>query len=89
MKLAPPGNRDGVTPARVALALFLCALIPLLAYAAAPAWWSQRGVLNDNVAPDDYAAANQGQLKNIANAAVAEMDANLPGGAGERLHQII
>ena len=61
---------------------------PLLLYAA-PAWWSQRNVLVQNALADDYAAVNQGQLKNIAQAAVAEMDAKLPGGAGAELHSLI
>ncbi|MFL6519216.1 MAG: hypothetical protein ACJ8NS_03270 [Chthoniobacterales bacterium] len=38
---------------------------------------------------DDYAPANHGQLKNIAKAAVAEMDVKLPGGAGDELHNLV
>ena len=59
------------------------------AVAAAPGWWSQRGVLISTAAPDDYALANQGQLKNIAKAAVDEFDAHLPGGAGNTLHNLV
>jgi hypothetical protein len=46
-------------------------------------------VLIEQGVADDYAPANQGQLKNIAKAAVTEMDAKLSGGAGETLHQLI
>jgi hypothetical protein len=63
--------------------------IPFLVIGAAPNWWSQRGVLNPNASPDDYALANQGQLKNIATAAVAEFDEHLPGGAGDTLHSLV
>jgi probable HAF family extracellular repeat protein len=42
-----------------------------------------------NAMPNDFAPANQGQLKNIAKAAAAEMDAHLPGGAGEIVHALI
>jgi hypothetical protein len=66
----------------------MAGLLPLLSFAAAPAWWAQRGVTVTN-APDDYAPANQGQLKNIAKAAVAEMDAKLSGGAGNELHNLV
>ena len=63
--------------------------IPLVLLGNAPSWWSQRGALVENAIPDDYAPANQGQLKNIAKAAAAEMDARLPGGAGEPVHHMI
>jgi hypothetical protein len=47
--------------------------------------------LNTNAA-SDYAIVNQGQLKNLVVAAVAEMDANLPSsngtGAGATLHSL-
>lgn len=88
MKPAAPDNCDGVTRLRALLALFLCASLPFLAFAAAPAWWAERGVTVPNASADDYAPANQGQLKNIAKAAVAEMDAKLPGGAGQALHEL-
>ena len=88
MKLAPPDDRDGLTPPRVLVALCLCAVLPLLAYAAVPAWWSGRGVTIAGATPDDYAPVNQGQLKNIAVTAIAELDAKLPGGAGDALHAL-
>jgi probable HAF family extracellular repeat protein len=73
---------------RGGLVFIALALIPFLVIAAAPTWWTQRGVLVSNAASDDYALANQGQLKNFANAAVAEFDAHLPGGAGDTLHAL-
>jgi len=52
--------------------------------AAAPAWWVARGAVASGGAgsANDYAAVNQGQLKNFAGAASKEMEAMLPGGAG-------
>jgi hypothetical protein len=89
MKLVPPCNRRGISAIYLAFSLLATAVIPLLVFASAPSWWSQRGVLIQNGTPDDYAPANQGQLKNIAKASVAEMDANLEGGAGNDLHNLI
>ncbi|MEI9897066.1 MAG: hypothetical protein WDN28_25190 [Chthoniobacter sp.] len=40
-------------------------------------------------AADDYAAANLGQLKQIARAAATEMNAHLPGGAGLNVNNLI
>jgi hypothetical protein len=57
--------------------------------AAAPTWWSQRSVLVSDKPPDDYALANQGQLKNFTKAGVAELDNHLPGGSADPLHSLI
>ena len=73
--------------------------------AAYPAWWFERDVIprldpNNPAEPDyltagiyapadDYAAANQGQLKNIATKAAAEMNARLPGGAGSSINTMV
>lgn len=89
MKASSADNCNGVSPLRVLLALVIAGLLPLFAFAAAPAWWAQRGVTVANASADDYAPANQGQLKNIAKAAVAEMDAKLSGGAGQQLHNLV
>jgi hypothetical protein len=88
LKPAVSHNRNGVISLRLLFPL-LCGFLPLLTLAAPPAWWVQRGVTSANVPADDYAPANQGQLKNIAQAAMAEMDANLPGGAGQSVHDLI
>jgi hypothetical protein len=62
---------------RVGLGCVLAALvlIPVLLWADAPAWWAERGVLKPGATPDDYAAVNQGQVKNIAKQAYEEMKA--------------
>lgn len=89
MKFPSGDNRSALSVRRLTLALVMVALVPLLLYGSAPSWWSQRGVLVEDELPDDYAPVNQGQLKNIAKAAVAEMDARLTGGAGDPLHTLI
>ena len=54
-----------------------------------PAWWASHGVTNGNP-PNDFAAANQGQAKNMAVSAVNELDNHLAqfGGAGPQLDQL-
>jgi len=68
-----------------------------------PSWWFQRDVVprvdsnnatplwanQDYHAPDDFAAANLGQLKQIATAAYDEFNVNLPGQAGPALDTLI
>lgn len=54
-----------------------------------PTWWQSRGVTTPNPVPDDHAAINQGQLKNLARATFDEMQATLPGGAGTTLSILI
>jgi Regulator of chromosome condensation (RCC1) repeat/Alpha/beta hydrolase of unknown function (DUF900) len=61
----------------------------LVIRASAPSWWSTRGVLVQDTIPDDYAPANQGQVKNIARAAAEEMEARLSGGAGNDIRALI
>ena len=78
MKLVPPDQRQAISALRLALTLVVMALVPVLLYAA-PIWWSQHNVLIHDAAPDDYAPANHGQLKNIAKAAVAEILAQFRG----------
>lgn len=65
-----------------------CLLVPWWLRAAAPDWWETRGVVSASPA-NDYAAVNQGQVKNLAKAAAAELDAHLPGGAGTAIHQLL
>jgi alpha-tubulin suppressor-like RCC1 family protein len=89
MKRAGLNNCKALANVRLALSLAAAMLLPLFLYGGAPTWWSQRGVLVENAAADDYAPANQGQLKNIAKAAVVEMDAKLNGGAGDSLHDLV
>jgi RHS repeat-associated protein len=58
--------------------LAFIALTTLSLWADAPTWWAERGVLNTapGVAADDYAAVNQGQVRNIAKQAYDEMKEN-------------
>jgi hypothetical protein len=71
-------------------ALALAVLSPCLlrAHDPSPAWWTQRGV-KGTAAADNYAAINQGQLKNLFSAAVMEVQARLPGGASVELLQLL
>jgi hypothetical protein len=54
-----------------------------------PAWWTSRGVTVPGSVVDDYAAANVGQLKNMANAACLEMEAVYEGGAGPGIRALV
>ena len=55
-----------------------------------PGWWLSRGVVNTNsTATNDYAAVNAGQLKWIATNAYLELEANLPGGAGTDVANVV
>ena len=64
-------------------------MLPTVLHAGTPpAWWSARGVLTVG-GTADYAAVNQGQVKNIARAAMNEMDAMLPQSAGTGIHGVV
>jgi hypothetical protein len=52
-----------------------------------PSWWASRSVLSGQ--PDDYAAANIGQLKYVAAKAAEEFNAILAGGAGADIQGVI
>ena len=65
-------------------------LLPLVLIAATgPQWWVDRGARDPYATANDYAAINQGQAKNLLRASVDELDANLPGGAGDTLHAMV
>jgi len=81
-----------MSPLSPSNAHFLVALVLSAASlnGAEPLWWEQRGVIAKDVGglrlpASDFAAVNQGQLKNFVSAAAAELDANLPGGSGALL----
>jgi hypothetical protein len=59
------------------------------ACAAAPEWWTLRGVLNLAHSADDYGVLNQGQLKQFATHARNELEYQLPGGAGANVNLLI
>jgi len=67
-------------------AIWLC-LASSYAFAQTPQWWITRGVLDQNLAPNDYAPINQGQLKWVAINAYDEMNAYF--GAGSNVVSII
>jgi hypothetical protein len=70
--------------------IFLLVTAALTALAqVTPSWWSGRGALTPGVSADDFAAINQGQLKNLARVAVLEFEEKLPGGAGQDLLDLI
>jgi alpha-tubulin suppressor-like RCC1 family protein len=64
-------------------------MISSWAHADAPDWWQQRGVIAAGATADDYAVANVGQLKFIAQQAAAQMEAVLPGGAGSEINGMV
>src|SRR5579871_3305904 len=76
------------------LIVICSALFALTSSASQPGWWTTRnavvseqivtnsGVVTTNYVPNDFAAFNQGQLKSFTEQAVAELNADLPGGAG-------
>jgi len=72
----------------ILLGAALFGVFPVLIFGgdAGPLWWTNRNILNSR-AENDYAAVNQGQVKNLAINAIAELNANLPGGAGDELNQ--
>jgi len=86
-------TRPNTAPAGVWMVwiLFVAAfaMAPSILLAVTPSWWATYGVQNENPA-NDYAAVNQGQVKNIAVAAVSELDTDLAqfGGAGGQLDQL-
>lgn len=73
------GRRCSTSGLKLGYLIFLLiAAVP--ARASGPGWSSSAS---------NYAAANQGQLKNIATAAATNLDSYLPGGAGDAIHTMI
>ena len=71
----------------IALSMLVVSAVTLSA--SEPAWWGARGVLDTNRVPQDFAAANQGQVKNLARQAYLEMESTLPGGAGASISSLV
>jgi alpha-tubulin suppressor-like RCC1 family protein len=70
-------NKDVRGSVRVGLSCVLASLVvvPVCVWAAAPAWWAERGVVNPTAQPDDFAIVNQGQVKHFARQAYNELKA--------------
>ena len=64
-----------------------CILHSTSLFAQGPAWWYQRGAVDANLPPNDYAPITQGQLKWMAANACAEMEAYF--GAGTTIPALI
>jgi len=88
IKLLKSTDKKGRVSLRLLLGIAILGMLPMFLWAQAPGWWAARGVQNTNPA-NDYGAVNQGQVKNIATAAVADLDAHLPGGAGTDLENLV
>lgn len=75
----------------LSMALSFAVLLCLTAIASVPgpSWWINRGVVNTNAPQNDYAAVTQGQVKNMATQAAAELATNLPGGAGSSVLALV
>ena len=60
-------------------------------FAQAPAWWTNRNVINESAVPRDFAPVNQGQVKWLATQAAAEFDEQLQpfGGAGPDITALV
>ena len=85
-----PGQPSTRSAVRLLVIVALCLMaVPLVLRAAAPGWWSERGVVDANSTANDFAAVNQGQVKHLAKQAMQELEAHLPGGAGEAVHQMV
>jgi RHS repeat-associated protein len=97
MKPKEQPGRGGLASLRLLVAGAICLIIPLLLFGASgPAWWYNPAVTVSGTAPlisgsaNDYAAVNQGQVKNIAVTAINELNTDLAqfGGAGPTLNSL-
>jgi len=77
-------SRRDILPA---ISIVLLLSITLTVLAQAPGWWTDRAVIDPGVATNDFASANQGQIKWLATQAAVEFDAKLLGlgGAGTNI----
>jgi hypothetical protein len=96
MKPKERPSRGGLVPLRLLVAGAICLGIPLRLFASGPAWWSNPSLTVSGTSPvisgtaNDYGAANQGQVKNIAITAINELNTDLAqfGGAGPALNSL-
>ena len=91
MKRPEPAPSNAAASLRLLAIVFTAIILPLVVWGAGPAWWTQHQppVITSGATADDYAAVNQGQVKNIVKAAADELDAHLPGGAGPTLQTLL
>ena len=62
--------------------------VPCSSIAVPPAWWLSRNATNGSPVNDD-SVANQGQLKHFTQKAAEELNARVPGSAGEDLDNLV
>jgi len=74
-----------------AIVLAWAASIALTVFAQTPGWWTDRAVLAPGANTNDFAFANQGQIKWLATQAAAEFDDKLQGlgGAGTNISALL
>ncbi len=77
-RLRAKNRRTAQTSPRFLLTLLALILLPAFLIASAPQWWTDLGVLDSSASANDYAAINQGQLKNLATKAYWHLQTNLP-----------
>lgn len=86
-------RRRSLWPRQMVASLLTAALLLQSAPAVAPGpgWWAAQEVLDTSPSayPDDFAAANIGQLKHMAAKAAAAMNDELPGGAGTSINDLV
>ena len=97
MKIKERSNCGGSISMRLVAIIAISITIPLLLRGATgPSWWYNPSLTTSGTAAvgqtgtNDYAAVNQGQVKNLAVTAVNVLNANIPqfGGAGTVLNNL-
>ncbi len=82
-------TESSLTLQQLGLMLGIFTILSVSLEATQPAWWTATGgPLNSNP-PNDYAVANQGQLKQFTQKAAAYLNANLTNGAGATLNSMV
>jgi hypothetical protein len=89
VKGASKKNESAAITRPLLLLTLLIALACGVLFAQGPGWWMERDVIVPGADADDFAAVNQGQLKNITWRAYLELEAKLAGGAGPAIEDLI
>jgi len=82
-------NEDSSFTVQQAALMAVVFLALVLTLQAQPTWWTATGGPLDSNPANDYAVANQGQLKQFTQKAVQYMNTNLPSGAGTNLNNMV